>query len=298
MHIDAALVRRLLAGQFPQWADLPIAPVAKPGWDNMTYRLGEELSVRMPRFPRWIGQVEREQRWLPRLAPHLPLAVPVPLAQGEPAEGYPFPWSVYRWLEGEPADPARFADPHAAATALARFLAALQAIDPAGGPPPESSNGFRGCPMGDERDSPIVESRVRPKLAALEGLVDTGALAAVWDAAHAAPAWDRPPVWVHGDPAPANLLTVDGRLSAVIDFGTLAVGDPAVDLIAAWQSVPAAARDAFRDELAVDDATWARGRGWGLAAVLPTREDLADPARAPRARRALDELVADHRRTG
>ena len=136
--------------------------------------------------------------------------------------------------------------------------------------------------MGDERDSPIVESRVRPKLAALEGLVDTDALAAVWDAAHAAPAWDRPPVWVHGDPAPANLLTVDGRLSAVIDFGTLAVGDPAVDLIAAWQSVPAAARDAFRDELAVDDATWARGRGWGLAAVLPTPRISPTP-RAPRA---------------
>jgi aminoglycoside phosphotransferase (APT) family kinase protein len=297
-HIDEALVRRLIAGQFPQWAGLPVAPVAKPGWDNMTFRVGDALSVRMPRFARWIGQVEREQRWLPVLAPQLPLAVPEPVGRGEPAEGYPYPWSVYRWLEGEPVDPQRLADPEAAAIALARFLRALREIDAAGGPPPEWSNGYRGGPIGDERDSPIVETRVRPKLDALAGVIDVGPITAVWEAAHAAPAWDRPPVWVHGDPAPSNLLAVDGRLSAVIDFGTLAVGDPAVDLIAAWQSLPAGARDAFRAELGVDDATWARGRGWGLAAVLPDPEALADPARAAHARRPLDELVSDLERTG
>jgi aminoglycoside phosphotransferase (APT) family kinase protein len=141
--VDVALVRRLVAAQFPQWAGLPIRPVGLSGVDNATYRLGEDMSVRLPRLPRWVGQVEREQRWLP-LAPHLPLPIPVPLVRGVPGEGYPFPWSVYRWLDGENADLGRIADPRRAAIALADFLAALRSVDPAGGPPPESSNGFRG----------------------------------------------------------------------------------------------------------------------------------------------------------
>jgi aminoglycoside phosphotransferase (APT) family kinase protein len=294
VFIDVALVRRLLAAQFPRWADLPVKPVAKSGVDNATYRLGEDMSVRLPRFPRWVGQVEREQRWLPRLAPHLPLAIPVPLAEGTPAEGYPYPWSVYQWLDGDNATLERITDPRQAALDLARFFGALQRIDPAGGPPPEWSNGFRGVPMGDERDSAAVETRMRTRIAALDGLVDTGAVTAVYEAAVAAPAWDAPPVWIHGDPAPTNMLVTDGRLSAVIDFGTLAVGDPACDLIAAWTFLDAETRDVFRAALAVDDATWARGRGWGLTGVLPSPADLADPARAPHARRRLDDIIADH----
>jgi aminoglycoside phosphotransferase (APT) family kinase protein len=298
VHIDAALVRRLLTAQFPQWADLPIAPVASPGVDNMTFRLGGDMSVRLPRYARWAGQVAREQRWLPYLAPHLPLAVPVPLAKGEPGEGYPFPWSVYQWIEGEAAAPERLTDPYQVAADLAGFIGALQRIDPAGGPLPEWSNGFRGVPMGDKRDSPVVETRIRPKIAALEGLVDTGAVTAAWEAALAAPAWAGPPVWIHGDPAPGNLLATGGRLSAVIDFGTLAVGDPACDLIAAWTFLSADARDVFRATLPVDDATWARGRGWGLTALLPSPADLSgtDPVRAAHARRRLDEIIADHKR--
>jgi aminoglycoside phosphotransferase (APT) family kinase protein len=300
VDIDVALVRRLVAAQFPQWADLPVAPVAKSGVDNATYRLGKDMSVRLPRFPRWVGQVEREQRWLPRLAPQLPLPVPVPLAQGTPDESYPFPWSVYRWLDGEQALPERIADLRRAAIELAGFLAALQRIDPAGGPPPEWSNGFRGVALGDERDSAVVETRVRARIAALDGLVDTDAITAVYETALAAPAWDAPPVWIHGDPAPTNMLARDGRLSAVIDFGTLAVGDPATDLIAAWTFLDAESRDVFRAALAVDDATWARGRAWGLTGILPSREELsdADPARAAHARRRLDDIVADHRAAG
>jgi aminoglycoside phosphotransferase (APT) family kinase protein len=296
--VDGALVRRLVAAQFPHWADLPITPVARSGVDNATYRLGEDMSVRLPRLPRWVGQVEREQRWLPLLAPHLPLPVPVPLAVGVPAEGYPFPWSVYRWLDGETATAAGLSDPRRAATDLGAFIAALQRIDPTGGPAPEWSNGFRGAALQDRRDSPVVENRMRNRIAALSGLVDTDALTAVWEAALAAPVWDGPPVWIHGDPAPGNLLSVDGRLSAVIDFGTVAVGDPACDLIAAWtwfRSAPD--RDIFRAALTIDDATWARGRAWGLAACLPSPDDLsdADPARAADARHALDEIVADHK---
>lgn len=296
VSIDVGLVRRLVADQFPQWADLPVVPVGLSGWDNATYRLGDDMSVRLPRLPRWVGQVEREQRWLPWLAPRLPLPIPVPIVEGAPAEGYPFPWSVYRWLDGDNADPGSIDDPVQAATDLAGFIAALQNLDPAGGPPPEASNGFRGVHLDDERDSPVVETRVRPKIAALEGLVDTDAVTAVWEAALAAPPWDGPPVWIHGDPAPTNMLVKDGRLSAVIDFGTLAVGDPACDLIAAWAFLPAEARGVYREALSVDDATWARGRGWGLAAWLPSPEDFDDPERADRIRQRLDEFVDDHRR--
>jgi aminoglycoside phosphotransferase (APT) family kinase protein len=289
VFIDVALVRRLVAAQFPEWAHLPVRPVGVSGMDNATYRLGADMSVRLPRLPRWVGQVEREQRWLPRLAPLLPLAVPTPIARGVPGEGYPFPWSVYRWLEGENATLDRVTDPRRAAVELAEFLTVLQGIDAADGPPPEWSNGFRGVPLDDERDSAVVATRMRARIAALEGLVDTAAVTAVWDAALAAPAWGGPPVWIHGDLAPANMLTHGGRLSAVIDFGTLAVGDPACDLIAAWAFLTAETRDVFRATLPVDDATWARGRAWGLTACLPSRAELSDPA----ARRRLDELVAD-----
>ncbi|MEV1170432.1 aminoglycoside phosphotransferase family protein [Nonomuraea sp. NPDC049784] len=293
--IDEPLVRRLLAAQFPQWAGLPLTPVPRSGMDNATFRLGEDMSVRLPRYPRWVGQVEREHRWLPRIAPHLPLPISEPLAKGEPGEGYPFPWSIYRWLEGETTE--ELADPVRAAKELAGFVRALQRIDATGGPGPSWSNAFRGVPMGDERDSLAVEARVRPKIEALRGMVDTDVVTAVWEAALAAPAWDGPPVWIHGDLATGNLLTVEGRLSAVIDFGTLAVGDPAVDLLAAWKFLPPEARGVFRETLGVDDATWARGRGWGLAASLPVPDDpyYADPVRADTALRHLDEIIADFR---
>ncbi|GAA3216050.1 aminoglycoside phosphotransferase family protein [Nonomuraea helvata] len=293
--IDEALVRRLLEAQFPQWAHLPISPVPRSGMDNATFRLGDDMSVRLPRYRRWVGQVEREHRWLPRIAPHLPLPISEPLAKGEPGEGYPFPWSVYRWLAGETTE--ELVDPVQAGKELAGFVRALQGIDATGGPGPSWSNAFRGVPMGDERDSVAVEARVRPKIEALRGIVDTDAVTAVWEAALAAPAWDGPPVWIHGDLATGNLLTVEGRLSAVIDFGTLAVGDPAVDLLAAWKFLPPEARGVFRETLGVDEAAWARGRGWGLASSLPVPDDpyYADPVRVEAALRHLDEIIADFR---
>jgi len=298
VYIDVVLVHRLLAEQFPQWADLPIAPADSFGTDNATYRLGEDKAVRLPRFPRWARQVDREQWWLPRLAPHLPLAIPVPLAMGTPAEGYPFRWSVYPWLEGENPAIERITDPDQAARDLAGFITTLQRIDPAGGPPPESSNAFRGVPVGDSRPSIAVDARVRSMIAALDGVVDTDAVTAVWEAAlAAAPAWDGRPVWIHGDLTPGNLLAVDGRLSAVIDFGCLGVGDPACDLMVAWTFLSAESRAVFRAAFPVDDATWARGRGWGLAMMLPAPADFSDtdPVRAAGARRFVEELIADHR---
>ncbi|MFF5493941.1 aminoglycoside phosphotransferase family protein [Streptomyces aquilus] len=271
--------------------------------DNATFRLGEELSVRLPRYAHWAGQVAREHRWLPRLAPRLPLAVSEPLEIGEPGEGYPYPWSVYRWLEGDTATTEALADPVQAALDLAGFVNALQDIDATGGPGPEPSNAFRGVPLGDPRDSLAAEARVRPKLAALAGtgMVDIDAVTEVWEAALAAPAWHKPPVWVHGDLATGNLLMRDGRLSAVIDFGTLAVADPAVDLQPAWMFLPPQGRDAFREAVDADDATWARARGWALAGSLPVPDDpffQQDPARVTAALDHLEQVIADHRRHG
>jgi aminoglycoside phosphotransferase (APT) family kinase protein len=286
--ITAATVSRLIAGQFPHWTDEPVRPVGKPGVDNSTYRLGDDKMVRLPRFERWIGQVTREQRWLPVLAPHLPLPVPTPLAQGEPAEGFPYPWSVYGWLPGEPADVADLTDLRQVALDLAEFLLALQGVDATDGPPPESSNGFRGCDLADERDSPVVRSYMEHRISRLDGILDTAPIRELWDHTLATPVWSRKPVWVHGDPAPANLLANDGRLSAVIDFGTLAVGDPAVDLIAAWSLLDADSRKVFRDKLNVDDDTWTRGRCWGLSSVLPAPDDVTE-----KSAEALDAVLRD-----
>lgn len=288
--IDVSLVGRLLAAQFPQWAGLSIEPVHSTGTDNALYRLGDDMAVRLPRILGATGQVEKEHQWLPRLAPFLPLAIPVPIAKGMPAEGYPWHWSVYRWLEGETATIERIADPRQAATGLGQFVAALQRIEPVGGPPPGAHNSFRGVPLA-RRDA---ETRVA--IAALRSTLDADAVTAAWEATLQAPAWQGPAVWLHGDLLAANLLAQNGRLSAVIDFGCLGVGDPACDLMVAWTYLSADTRDAFRAKLPVDDATWARGRGWALSfglIALPYYQN-TNPVLAGIARYAIDEALADH----
>ena len=287
---DAGLVRRLLAGQFPQWAGLTIVPVPSAGTDNALFRLGDDLVVRMPRIGWATGQIDKERRWLPHLAPHLPLAVPEPLAVGEPAEGFPWRWSVYRWLPGDNATLDRLADPAEAARDLARFVRALQAVDTTGGPRPEPGTFGRGVPLA------VRDAGTREAIAACAGLIDTGAATAAWEAALAAPEWRGPPVWLHGDLQSGNLLAVAGRLTAVIDFGALTVGDPACDLMVAWNLFTAETRAAFRDAMGVDDATWARGRGWGLSpalVALPYYRE-TNPGLAAIARHAIAEVLADH----
>ncbi len=291
--IDASLVRQLVAAQFPHWADLPITPAVPQGWDNRTFRLGADLSVRVPSAAGYVPQVEKEHRYLPRLAPLLPLPIPVPLAQGAPGAGYPFPWSVYRWLPGETAATARIDDPSAFATTLAQFLAALQRIDPAGGPPPGPHNFFRGGPVA------TYDADTRRAIAALRGEIDAAAATAVWDAALAAP-WPGPPVWVHGDVAVGNLLVRDGRLCAVIDWGGAGVGDPACDLVIAWTFLSGESRDAFRTALPLDRATWARARGWALWKALITVAGHADTTvpEAARSRQIIGDVLADHHGSG
>jgi len=262
VHTDVSLVGRLLASQFPPWAGLSLEPLLPWGTDNALYRLGDDMVVRLPRIERANGTLKRERQWLPRLAPHLPLAVPVPLAEGMPAEDYPFEWSIYRWLEGEPATTHRIADLAQAAADLAEFVAALQQLDPTDGPGPDKYNAFRGVPLA-MRDEPV-----RASIASLSATIDVGAVTAAWEAALRAPGWERPPVWIHGDLDSRNLLVERGRLSAVIDFGCLGVGDPACEVMVAWKMLTADTRDIFRAELSVDEATWARSRGWALSQAL------------------------------
>jgi aminoglycoside phosphotransferase (APT) family kinase protein len=296
MHVDevdtdVSLVGRLLAAQFPQWADLPIEPVHSAGTDNALYRLGDDMAVRLPRIHWATEQVHKEHRWLPRFAPHLSLAIPVPLTKGTPGEGYPWHWSVYRWLDGENATLERIADPRQAATELAQFIAALQRIDPTGGPTPGPHNSGRGVPLATR------DSHTRTAIEALQGIIDADVAIAAWEAALQAPPWRRPPVWIHGDLQSGNLLAVQGRLSAVIDFGCLGVGDPACDLIVAWNLLSAETRDVFRAALPVDDATWARGRGWALSVgliALPYYQS-TNPVLAGIARHTIDEALADHK---
>ena len=258
LHTDEALVRRLLAAQFPQWAELPIEVLPAGGTDNAIYRLGDELSVRLPRRRDWAtGSLDKEFEWLPKLAPLVPLSVPTPVARGAPGEGYPHEWAVYNWLDGENATSVQLDLPRAAVD-LAELLAALRRIDPSGGPPPSG----RGGPLRPR------DGATRAGIAALADAIDATAVTAAWEVALAAPDWDRPPVWIHGDLDARNLLVRDGQITGVVDWGAVCVGDPACDVKVAWAVLDAKTRPVFRDLLEIDGATWARGRGWALSQAL------------------------------
>lgn len=258
LAIEISLVERLIAGQFPHWVDLPLIPVASAGTDNALFRLGKDMVVRLPRVD-WAAEAARtEATWLPKLSPALPLPTPVPLAVGAPAQGYPWTWTVCRWLEGRDAFAQPITDLAHAAGTLAAFLRALWSIDTTDGPRAGAGNHHRGVRLIH------MDAGVRSSIAQLDGEIDVAAASAAWESALATPAHDGPRVWLHGDLLPGNLLTKDGRLSAVIDFGLLGVGDPSADLIVAWSTLGAATRPAFRSALGVDDATWERGRGWAV----------------------------------
>jgi len=261
--VDAEQVRRLVADQFPRWAGLPVRPVLDGGWDNWTFHLGAEMSVRLPSAAEYALAVPKEHRWLPELAPRLPLPIPVPLGKGEPGAGCPFPWSVYPWLDGETATADGITDPVRFAVDLAGFLAALQGVDTAGGPPPGLHNWFRGGTLR------TFDETVRTALAALEGRLDVELAERVWAAALDAHG-DVVRSWFHGDVAAGNLLLVGGELAGVIDFGTCGVGDPSCDLAIAWTLLSPDGRQAFRERLSVGSAAWARGRGWALWKALTT----------------------------
>lgn len=262
IDIDASVVQALLREQHADLASMALVDAGE-GWDNRLYRLGDDLVVRLPRRRASATLIRQEQRWLPELAPRLPLPIPVPLRTGRPGCGFPWAWSIAPWLTGRPALHTPFGDPAVVAVQLGAFLSALH--QPAPGDAP--FNPFRGIPLSQR--SGAVHDRARQ----LQGHVDSAAVLTAWDRAVRAPTWSNSPLWIHGDLHPGNLLVRNGQLSAVIDFGDLAAGDPATDLSVAWMLFPPSARPIFRESArgtghAIDDDTWERARGWALALGL------------------------------
>jgi aminoglycoside phosphotransferase (APT) family kinase protein len=266
IDIDRELVSRLIRSQFPEWRDLEVEPVPVDGWDNRSFRLGDSLSVRLPSAEGYALQVEKEARWLPVIAEGVSLPVPEVVALGVPGDGYPFPWSVRRWIEGVPVRDAPGLDRQALAIDLGSFLRELADVDVRDAPGPGAHSAGRGGPLSRfdaELDGAIA--RLGPRL-------DAARARAVWAEARAT-VDAGPPRWFHGDVAVGNLLTRDGRLSAVIDFGCAGVGDPACDLVIAWTSLDPASRETFRATIGADDPIWARGTGWALWKALITADD-------------------------
>ena len=283
-RIDESLVRDLLAAQFPQWRDLPVRPVALSGNDHRIFRLGDRLSVRLPSAPGYVPQVRKEQTWLPRLAPRLPLPIPAVEGIGEPSDLFPAPWSVYGWMAGHPASATEVADWARFTADLAAFLMRLQEFDARDAPAPGAHSAFRGGPVQqwDDEMSDLLH-RVHGR--------ERDLAAGIWRDALAAP-FTGPPVWFHGDVSLNNLLVQDGELAGVIDFGCSGAGDPACDTVFRWTSTSAVARERFRRDYAVDEATWARGRGWALwkGLIMITNKP---PGQAEFARHVLDQLFAE-----
>ena len=282
--IDAALVTRLVAAQFPALADRRVRAVRSTGTVNAIYRLGDDLYARLPRVAEWASDLQREWEWLPRLAPHLSLAIPTPVWQGRPDATYPFAWTIYGWIDGEPYADTLVDDECAAAETLAAFVADLRRIEP-----------VAGAPRGGRRPLRELDALTREAIVAAAPDIDAGAATAAWERALQAPVWDGTPVWIHSDLLPPNLLVRDGALAAVIDFGGAGAGDPATDVIAAWSVFGPAARARYRAALKVGDGTWERARGIALhqaAMIVPYYRE-TNPAFSAMAVRTIEQLLSE-----
>jgi len=261
LNINVQLVKKLIAAQFPHWAHLEVRPVEIDGNDNRTFHLGNEMSVRLPSHQRYANHVVVEHEWLLKLSKDLPLPIPVPVGKGKPSKEYPWPWTVNNWIPGEIASCERTLDCVDFAKDLANFLNALQAIDSTNAPVPGRDNFFRGGKLS------VYNNETRENIDALSDVIDTDVATMIWDAA-LEERWDRPSVWVHGDIAVGNLLLQGGKLSAVIDFGQLAAGDPSCDTAIAWTLFSGSSRETFKAELKLEESTLIRGRGWALWKTL------------------------------
>lgn len=259
--ITVKLVENLVAAQFPEYADHSVRPVESSGTDNALFRLGNELVVRLPRLPAKEAHIEKEYTWLPVLAPHLPIKIPRPVALGKPNDEYPCQWSIFEWIDGQPVSEATLADINQTAKDLADFIKNLQRIDTAGGPRPKGDYD-RGVPLA-RRDLPTQEA-----IDKLEGMYDIEELHSEWQTALDATSWQSDPVWIHGDLDGRNMLAKDGKLCAIIDFGSLNVGDPAYDAMVAWKIFSGESRNVFKEQLQVDEATWTRSRGIVLSQAV------------------------------
>jgi aminoglycoside phosphotransferase (APT) family kinase protein len=283
VDIDVELVGRLVTEQFPRLADLPIRALQSTGTVNAIYRLGEHLYARLPRLQSWARNLDKEWLWLPKIAPHLSLRVPEPVAKGRAAHSYPFSWAIYRWIDGQVYADDLVDDEHQAADDLAQFLAELRRMD------------VVGAPRGGRRPLGELDAVTRSRIESARDVIDSGAAIAAWEHALTAPAWDGIPVWIHADLLRPNLLVAEGRLCAVIDFGGAGVGDPAADVIAAWTVFSQAGRGTFRSALDVDDGTWNRARGFALhhaAMAIPYYTE-TNPGFVAFAKRTAEEVLGD-----
>jgi aminoglycoside phosphotransferase (APT) family kinase protein len=286
VEIDTHLVSCLLRTQFPEWAHLPLERVEPAGTVNAIYRLGDQMSVRLPLQEEWAWDIEHQAEWLPKLAPYLPLGVPQVLGVGAPAEAYPFKWSIHNWIPGSPWHPERLESHTAATSDLARFISAMRRIDTTGAARPR---GLWGVPLAP-RD-PFIRDAIEKS----RDLVDADALTAIWDGVLELSPYEGKPTWVHSDLLFGNVLVDEGRVRAIIDFATAHAGDPARDIRVAWTLLSGSARRRqFREVLTVDDETWARARGWALTMVmaLPYYRH-TNPAMFESALHTIRELITD-----
>lgn len=288
--IDESLVHLLVSTQFPMWGALPITAVKRQGWDNRTFHLGEDLLVRLPSHSDYALQVEKEQEWLPKLAPFLPLPIPTPLAIGQPTDTYPWKWSVYTFLPGESANNATIPHLKEFASTLANFLISLQKIDTTNGPLAGLHSFYRGGTLA------TYDLETRQAIAALKNKIDVKTISDIWQLALSS-VWQKKAVWVHGDISTGNLLLQNRKLSAVIDFGQLAVGDPACDLAIAWTLFHGESREAFRSVLSLDGDTWARARGWALwkALIMASGKIENNAVTATEPWRIIDEISNEYK---
>lgn len=284
VHIDAALVKRLVVEQFSQWADLPVSAVRSTATVNAIYRLGDDLYARLPRVRAWARDLDKEWRWLPRLGPHLSLRVPEPVGKGRPGGSYPFCWAVYKWIAGQPYSDELVDDERQAARDLARFVAELRRIDP-----------VAGAPRGGRQPLRELDAMTRAAIESSRDVIDGDAATAAWERVLEEPAWGGTPVWVHADLLRPNVLVHGGRLCAIIDFGSVGVGDPAADVIAAWSVFNRAGRETFRNALDVEKGTWNRARGVALhqAAMIIPYYGETNPEFVALAKRTVGEILAD-----
>jgi aminoglycoside phosphotransferase (APT) family kinase protein len=284
VDIDSELVRRLLAEQFPELIGLPITAFCSTGTVNAIFRIGDDLYARLPRMHQGSACLDKERLWLPRLAPLLSLRIPEPVAKGELASGYPYTWAIYRWIDGEPYADDLVDDESQAAAELAQFVRELRRADPGA-----------GAPRGGRSPLRDLDVETRAAIDASREFIEADAAVDAWEDALDAPAWDGTPVWIHSDLLRPNLLVQAGRLVAVIDFGSVGVGDPATDVIAAWSVFGAVGRETFRVSLDIEEVTWRRGRGIALhqaAMIIPYYRD-TNPEFAALAIRTVTEVLAD-----
>lgn len=289
VDVGTSLARQLLTEQMPQYAAMPLRRVPSGGTENAVFRLGEELAVRMPLYPGAVGGLLKEVRWLPVIAPHLSLEVPEVVATGQPSEDYPFPWAVVRWIRGEDAVTGGVESVRGTAVTLGQLVAELRSIDTTDAPKPGSEGFVRGLPLVGR------DATFRSALAHCEDLLDVQQVQAIWEDALAAPDWDGPPVWLHADLIPGNLLLRDGRVVGVLDFGAMATGDPAYDVTPAWHLLDRDNRTLFREIVEADEAMWRRARGLvvsGGVIALPYYLN-SNPSMVHVARHGIGEVLAD-----